>query len=305
MDILVINNDLMEHSVIQQVLEKSGHTITFTSSTDEAWNKIHTNNIRFVIADATTDAQATHLFVQKVRSDSAISKHVYILLLTQKGQNGELIASLGTGADDYLPKPIIPQELKARVIVGKRMLTMSNDLLEARSQLDGVPVYDGLTGLVNRQAFYQQAQGELERARRASAGVSIIVMDVDNFKAINEQYGHGIGDEVLQIVAQIIREKSRPYDCIGRWAGDQFAIALPGILSTDAEKIANRIIKGVKASNVTLQDGTGLDIRISAGVATAQTINAYANIDTFIQGAVQAMQTARDDEEEQVNIVFL
>ena len=191
------------------------------------------------------------------------------------------------------------------MLVGLRLLNLSRDLEEARNQLEGVPVYDPLTGLVNREAFYIQAKAEMERARRASAGVSFIVMDVDNFKAINEQFGRGIGDEVLQIATHIIREKSRPYDCIGRWAGDQFSIVLPGVLSSDAEKIANRILTGIRSSGITLEDGTALEIKLSAGIATTQTVNAYANVDAFIQSAVQAMNTAQEDKEVEINILFL
>ncbi|GAB4423492.1 MAG: hypothetical protein Kow002_13030 [Anaerolineales bacterium] len=305
MDILVINNDLVEHSMFQQVLERSGHTVFFSASVDDAWTFIQEKGLRFVIADATIDWHATQEFIQSIRANTELSKQVYILLLTNKGQNGELISGLGTGADDMLPKPIAPQDLKARVLVGQRLLSMSKDLDEARSQLDGIPVYDSLTGLINRQAFYKQAQAEIERARRASTGVSFIVIDIDNFSVINQQFGRTIGDEVLQIASQIIREKSRPYDCIGRWAGDQFSIVLPGVLSPDAEKIVLRILIGIQSSDITLQDGTALEIKLSAGIATTQTVNAYANVDTFIQSAIQAMQSARDDEEEQINIVFV
>jgi two-component system cell cycle response regulator len=305
MDILVISNDLVEHSVVQQVLERSGHAVYFSSSVDEAWEDMQEKAFRFVIVDATANIQSVQEFVQNIRSSSDIVEHVYLLLLTNKGQNGELIAGLGTGADDYLTKPIVPQDLKARVLVGLRLLNLSRDLEEARNQLEGVPVYDPLTGLVNREAFYIQAKAEMERARRASAGVSFIVMDVDNFKAINEQFGRGIGDEVLQIATHIIREKSRPYDCIGRWAGDQFSIVLPGVLSSDAEKIANRILTGIRSSGITLEDGTALEIKLSAGIATTQTVNAYANVDAFIQSAVQAMNTAQEDKEVEINILFL
>lgn len=305
MDILVVNNDLVEHPVFQQALERSGHFVFFSSSIEDAWKPILDKKIRFVIIDSTSDPRSAQEFVQNIRNTPELSEQVYILLLTKKGQKGELIAGLGTGADDYLSKPISPQDLKARVMVGLRLLAMSNELGEARNKIEGVPVYDDLTGLVNRQAFYKQAKGELERARRASAGVSFIVMDIDNFTAINEKFGRDIGDEALQLAAQIIREKSRPYDCIGRWAGDQFSIVLPGVVSSDAEKIVNRILTGIRSSDITTHDGTALEIEMSAGIATTQTVNAYANVDTFIQSAIQAMHTARGDDEEQINIVFV
>jgi diguanylate cyclase (GGDEF)-like protein len=209
------------------------------------------------------------------------------------------------GADDYLNKPVAPQELKARVSVGTRILSMGDTLMQARDQLDNLAMYDNLTGLMNRQAFYQVAQGELERARRVSQGVSVIALDVDNFKAINTEHGHGVGDNVLQIVARIIREKCRPYDCLGRWAGDQFTIVLPGIVSSDAEKITKRILSGVQASEVSLTSGPALEIKLSAGIASTQTINAYAEIDTFIQNAVLAMNNSKQSKDEEICVVFV
>jgi diguanylate cyclase (GGDEF)-like protein len=305
MEILVINDDLMERTVIQQVLQRSNHKITFVPSVREAWKLITEDGFRFVIVDASVEEESVLQFIQHVRSNLNLPGHTYILLLINKGQNGKLVSSLGIGADDYLNKPVAPQELKSRVSVGVRILSMGDTLLRAREQLENLAMYDNLTGLMNRQAFYKVAQGELERARRASDGVSVIAFDVDNFKAINAEHGHAVGDNVLQIVAQIIREKCRPYDCIGRWAGDQFTIVLPGIVSTDAEKIVKRILSGLQSSEISLANGPALEIRLSAGIASSQTINSYAEIDTFIQNAVQAMNNAKQNEKEKFSIVFV
>jgi len=305
MNILVISNDLMERSVIQQVLDHSEHKVTFVDHAKDAWNLVAGDGIRFVIADASAQEQPVHQLIQHVRSNPELFGHTYILLLINKGQNGSLVSSLGVGADDYLNKPVATQELKARVSVGVRILTMGDTLMQAREQLDSMALYDNLTGLMNRQAFYKVAQGELERARRTSEGISVIAMDVDNFKDINARHGHSVGDNVLQVIAQIIREKSRPYDCIGRWAGDQFTIALPGIVSTDAEKIAKRILTGVQASQITLKDGPPLEIKLSAGIASTQNLNAYTEIDNFIQSAVLAMSSSKQNEEEEVSMVFI
>jgi two-component system cell cycle response regulator len=305
MDILVMSNDLMERSVIQQVLEHSDHKVTLVETVKEAWKAITENRLRFFIADASEQEQGVHQLIQHVRSNPSLFGHTYILLLLNKGQNGALVASLGVGADDYLNKPVAPQELKARVSVGVRILSMGDTLMEAHNQLENLAMYDNLTGLMNRQALYKVAQGELERARRASEGLSVIALDVDNFKAINTEYGHAVGDSILQIVARTIREKCRPYDCLGRWAGDQFTIVLPGIVSSDAEKITKRILSGVQASEVSLADGRVLEIKLSAGIASTQTINAYAEIDTFIQNAVLAMSNSKQNADEEVSVVYV
>lgn len=305
MDILVINSDLMDRSVIQQVLQYSNHRVAFTENPGEAWKLIADGRFRFIIADASGQGQSIHHLIQQARSKPELVGLVYFLLLINKGQDGNLIASLGVGADDYLNKPIIPQELKSRVAIGVRILSMSETLTQALDQAEVLPMYDGLTGLLNQPAFYRVAQGELERARRTSGEICIIAMDIDNLRAINDKHGRAIGDEVLQIVAGIIREKSRPYDCIGHWDGDLFTMAFPGIVSADAEKIAKRILASVQSSNISLPEGTLLEVRLSAGIAASQNVNAYAEVDSFIQSAVQAISNSKQSQEDEISVVIL
>ncbi len=302
MDILVLTSDLMERSVIQQVLQHSGHQMTFANSVDDAWRHLKEGAFRFVILDTETQAENVPSLIQKIRSTTALGR-AYILLLTPKGRN--LVANLGAEADDYLLKPIAPHELKARVLIGARILSLGDDLLQARSRIDNVAMYDTLTGLLNRQAFYKFAQGELERARRIAQGLSVIALHIDNYQAISHTHGVGIANDMLQIVSQIIREKSRPYDCIGRWEDAQFVIILPGVISNDAEKIARRIINSVQTSQISMADGSTLEVKFSAGIAATQTINAYAEIDTFIQSAIQAMRTSKESDLGQINVAFI
>jgi diguanylate cyclase (GGDEF)-like protein len=305
MDILVVNAEMLAQSVIQQVFKNSKHKVTYQQSFQDAWQLVVENGFRMIIADASTSQPAVQHFIKQVHENREKLGKIYVLLLTNKGQNGNLIENLGTGADDYLSAPLIPHELKARVTVGERILSMGAELVRSREQMENLAMYDSLTGLMNRQAFYKVAEGELERARRIAQGMTVIAIDINNFKTINQQHGHAIGDEVLQIVAQIIREKCRPYDCIGRWENDKFMIALPAVIGTDAEKIVSRIVAGVQSANVSLMDGSTLDLRLSAGIATAMNINAYVEVDAFLHGAVQAMLNSKQKGEEQVVVTYL
>jgi len=304
MDILVINTDLVDRSVIQQVLERE-HRVSFIKNIAEAWRLIAEGRFRFIIADATQQAQNVYQLIQQVHSHSDKIGLVYFLLLAKKGQGESLSAALKAGADDYLNSPIVPQELKARVSVGARILSMGDTLTQARDQLESVALYDSLTGLMSQQAFHKVAQGELERARRGSNVISAIAMDINNFQAINNQHGQDIGNEVLQIIARVIREKSRPYDCIGRWEGGQFFLILPGVVSNDAEKIANRILNGIQANQISLPDNTKLEVELSVGIASAQNINVYAEIDFFIQNALQALESSKQDDKEKISVLFV
>jgi len=160
----------------------------------------------------------------------------------------------------------VPAELKSRMLIGERILILSDNLVRARDSLDQTAMFDALTGALNQKAFITLSRGELERARRAQAVLSLIALDIDNFTSLNERYGPNIGNDVLTLIAQGIREKSRPYDGFGRFENDTFLLILPGVIGQDAEKIAERILTGIRSTSISLLDGTTLSVSVTAGI---------------------------------------
>ena len=303
MKILVLNNDLMERTVIQQVLQRNGHEIISAENSDIAMQFLQQGEIRFVIADrATTDIDEKQ-FIKRVR-DARPPYYIYILLVALKVQDTDVTAPR-TGADDYLHKPIVPIELKSRVYIGERILGLGDTLQQAKGDVSNTAVFDSLTNTLNQKAFLSLSRGELERARRAQSSLSLIALDIDNFKAINDKYGQDIGNDVLTIVSQTIREKSRPYDGVSRYEDDMFLLILPGVVGQDAEKIAERILKSIYNINISLLDGTAVNVNLSAGIASAMHITTSTEIDTLIQRASEAVKQAKREGGNQVYTVFV
>jgi diguanylate cyclase (GGDEF)-like protein len=189
--------------------------------------------------------------------------------------------------------------------MAERIISLASNLATARIQLESQGAFDLLTGFMNRAAFLRQSSGEMERARRASAPLSLIALDIDNFQNINDMHGTEIGDDVLRIVAQAIREKSRPYDCIGRWTGDEFIILVSGVIGADAEKIAERIITGVRGTQIEVQNDTALNVKISAGIASVARISTSAEIEPLIEQSRQAMARAKEAGGNQVFLTYV
>jgi diguanylate cyclase (GGDEF)-like protein len=158
---------------------------------------------------------------------------------------------------------------------------------------------------LNLKAFLTLARGEIERARRGQSPLSLVALDIDNFKSINDKYGEAIGNDVLTLVAQAIREKSRPYDGVGRYKDDTFLIPLPGVIGQDAEKVAGRILKGILNTNISLLDGTPVNITISAGIASSQRVSVSTEVETMIEKATEAVTRAKQDGTGQVFTIFL
>jgi diguanylate cyclase (GGDEF)-like protein len=295
MKALILEQNAKERSLIQHVLEKSGHAAILGRDMDEAWQLIEKGEARFIIADGDAEDFKKSNLIGRARAAKILP--VYFLILTAAEEDN-------ADADDNLHKPLSASELKARIMIGQRFLLLGESLSHARDQLESLALYDSLTGLMNRNAFFRSAQGELERARRSSSPLTVIALDLDRFKSLNAEHGVEMGDEVLRIVAQIIREKCRPYDCIGRWTGDEFVIALPGVIGADAEKIAERIIKGINAANITYKNDA-VNVGLSAGIVSASHISASTEAEPLIEQARQAMMRAKESGGDQVYLTYI
>ncbi len=301
MKILVLENNPKELALIQQALNDTRDTLIPLVSSEEIWAYIQSGESSFLIANWDTSDLHKSQFIPRVRAMKPANPF-FILLTTIMSSDEELAPS---GADDFIQKPFRTQDLKNRIAMAERIISLSSSLASVRDQLENQAVYDNLTGFMNRPAFFRQSTGELERARRISQPLSLIALDIDNFKIINDSFGISIGDEVLRVVAQAIREKSRPYDCIGRWTGDEFVIMLAGVIGADAEKIAERIIAGVRGTRVEVQNEPPLMVKVSAGIASAARISAATEVEPLIQQARQAMAHAKEAGGNQVFLIYV
>ena len=163
-----------------------------------------------------------------IRGTDLRDRYIYTVLLTGKSDKNDLLRAMEAGADDYLVKPFDAPELRARLLVGKRILDLHNQLFNAQESLRFSATHDFLTNLWNRAEIVAFLTRELGRARRDSTPVSIILLDVDHFKSINDSRGHHTGDMVLKELASLLRSKLRTYDGVGRYGGEEFLLVLPG-----------------------------------------------------------------------------
>jgi diguanylate cyclase (GGDEF)-like protein len=196
----------------------------------------------------------------------------YVLLVTAKDDNADVVAGLDAGADDYLKKPFDRHELRARLTVGRRILALQDGLIRAREELRFQATHDVLTGIWNRRATLDLLQREIERAGRSQGATGLLMLDLDYFKQVNDTYGHLAGDAVLREVARRIMQVIRAYDFLGRYGGEEFLVVLPGCDRTHALQSAERI-RSVVAGAPVLADQLEIPVTISIGV-TAVTANA-------------------------------
>jgi diguanylate cyclase (GGDEF)-like protein/PAS domain S-box-containing protein len=178
---------------------------------------------------------------------------------------------------------------------------IERDLTEHKklqSRLENMATIDSLTGLANRQAFMQRAKNEFHRARRYARPITVVMIDIDHFKTINDRYGHAAGDEVLRQVADICQSSLRGSDFIGRVGGEEFVLLLPDTRQTNAYHVAERMRTQLYETPIELETGTKLNITASFGVAHMNEDDSDFN--AILERADKAMYHAKHDGRNQV-----
>jgi diguanylate cyclase (GGDEF)-like protein len=208
----------------------------------------------------------------------------YVIMLTAKTSNDDLIAGLEAGADDYIAKPFKSAELRARIKVGERILALQ-DALRTQALLDA------LTGLFNRGAILQALEREYARAVRFGTLLAVLMADVDKFKTLNDSLGHVAGDQALRTVAATMQSAVRASDLVGRYGGDEFFIVLPDCGEDAALGLAQRVQKQVNEALLKLLPPS-LVVTLSIGAAVSVMVREY-DVITLISEADKALYEAK------------
>lgn len=199
--------------------------------------------------------------LELIREAIAAGCHVPIIFLTaETGENID-IEAMNAGALDYLVKG----EINPRTL--ERSLRYALKLAETMEALRQLATHDELTGLLNRREFERVLKEEEERSRRFMRPLSVLFLDVDYFKKVNDTYGHAAGDEVLREVARRVLEQIRSVDRVARIGGEEFAVMLAEANGVAALDVARRIVAAMESIPVRLNDGTRIGVTLSAGAA--------------------------------------
>jgi two-component system cell cycle response regulator len=194
--------------------------------------------------------------------------YTYTILLTAKSQKQEMLQAMDAGADDFLAKPFDPHELKARLLVGKRIVDLQEKLVSANNALQFAACHDFLTGLWNRSEILAFLQRELARARRDHTPVGIVMVDVDHFKDVNDKFGHEAGDLVLKKIATLLSTSGREYDGIGRYGGEEFLLVIPACDLETTVRRADQIRSLIATTPIVIPQGA-ISVTVSMGVTVA------------------------------------
>jgi two-component system chemotaxis response regulator CheY len=266
MRILIVDDDPLSRRLLNVSLAWGKHEVLEAEDGQIAWDLWQHDPVRLIITDWMMPNIDGPELIRRIRA-AQTSGYTYIILLTARGTKTEIVTGLRSGADDYLTKPFHTEELLARVNIGERILNLEESLNSSNQKMQFLATHDGLTDLLNRRAIQEHAEAEINRAYREHTAVSLALLDVDHFKSINDRYGHLTGDQALLHVAQLLREKTRPYDWVGRWGGEEFLIVLPNATLVDAGVVAERIRVAIEQTPLALAGNGQLSLRASLGCA--------------------------------------
>ncbi|SHE54076.1 diguanylate cyclase (GGDEF) domain-containing protein [Marinitoga hydrogenitolerans DSM 16785] len=226
----------------------------------------------YTIFDNDAEINSANIIVSKKKIDN-----VYTILVTKKLDEKIL------EVDDFILAPVNPEELNYRVKIGL-------EKVKRIKELERLSLIDYLTGVYNRRAITDLLKKEIERSKRENKKFVVSMLDFDNFKNVNDKYGHDAGDEVLRDTINLIRKKVRFYDLIGRLGGEEFLIILSNITKENALKVSERIRKAIEDNTVCI-NGYKIKITVSQGLAL---FDGNKNIDQLIKEADLALYEAKE-----------
>lgn len=230
--------------------------------------------------------------LRRIRTLSS-GRYIYTVMLTGKSQKRDKNLAMEAGADDFLSKPVDPADLRARIMVGKRILELQQSLRFAAT-------HDFLTDLLNRSEILAALDREFARAGRDEKPTAIILGDIDHFKQVNDSLGHAAGDEVLKEIAKRLKVDLRPYDLVGRYGGEEFLLILPGCNLVNGARRANDIRCSVAKAPINTPFGD-VSITISMGVTATGSDHTH-NVSEFLREADISLYAAKKNGRNRVEI---
>ncbi|MCP4756701.1 MAG: diguanylate cyclase [Proteobacteria bacterium] len=275
--ILIIDDEFTFRKTIERHLVKEGYEVAEAEDGKSGLDMVARFSPDVILLDVMMPVLDGFEVCQTLRDDFK-HRDVFIIILSAKTESEDKVYGLDLGADDYIVKPVDPPELLARIRAGLRTL-------EAKR----AAFIDPLTRLYNRYYFNGFVSQEIARCHRSDTGLSMLLLDIDHFKNINDTYGHSVGDEVLIELAGVLKENSRKTDVCVRWGGEEFILLLMATNRDGAAVFAEKTRSLIEKHRFPEVDR----VTVSVGFATLRT-NDRDLFDRVDKALYQAKNTGRN-----------
>jgi two-component system cell cycle response regulator len=281
--------------VLYDVLTAAGWEIHATTGAGEAVDACRRLDPAVLLIGEHVPGGALEL-LQRVKRDGDLFR-ISVLMVAQDPDPDAVLAWMHARAEDVLAVPVTPADVLARTFAAHRTKALVVELTAQTNRLQELAFFDELTGLRNRRAILNEVELLLAGARRQDRELSILMLDIDTFKPINDRHGHRAGDEVLREVAKRLAGRLRSADVAGRLGGDELLVVLPDTDAAGAATVAESIRHAVSDAPVVTSAGR-LPVTISVGSACW---DGEEELQVLLERADQAMYVAKADGRDSVS----
>jgi two-component system cell cycle response regulator len=264
--ILVADDSMVVRAVVTDQLEAEGYEVIQAVDGESALAQCAISRPDAILLDIEMPGLDGYQVLAKLKVDPDLSD-IPVVFLTGRTSTDDMVGGLRAGAHDYLKKPFEPAELIARIGGAVRIKRLQDELRMRNGELDRLSRIDGLTGIYNRRHLDEQLQAAAKTATRDQQTLSILMLDIDHFKRVNDRDGHLAGDRVLQEFARRIQAAVRAGSIVGRWGGEEFLVIAPNTNADHAILLGERIRAAIADEPVDIDDGC-ISITVSIGCAS-------------------------------------
>ncbi|MFA7270009.1 MAG: diguanylate cyclase [Sterolibacterium sp.] len=310
MRVLVVDDETTMRTLLCALLKKDGHEVFEAADGRQGFEMAMELQPQIMLVDWLMP-KMDGIELTKLLRETKVGRSIYILILTSFEDDAKLIEAFDSGADDFMSKPLKPRVLAARLHAGQRIVMLQQEIERDREEicrfaaelsvtnrrLQEMALTDSLTGFPNRRYAMDRMQQEWVAGTRNKRPLAVMVVDVDEFKVINDTYGHDVGDKVLQQVASALKCGLRGQDVVCRIGGDEFLVISPDTSLEAAMACAERLRQAVKATNF-MAGKLKLQESISIGIAVREAN--MADFDALIKRADQGVYVSKQRGRNQV-----
>lgn len=290
--VLIVEDDRVTREFVAGLLRGAGFEVQALESGSAAVDLARNGKVDLVLLDVVMPGVSGIDVCRMIKSVTG-EAFVPVILVTAKSDTASRVEGLRIGADDYVCKPFDERELLARVEGMLRIKQMHDEVATAKARLQELAVRDDLTGLFNFRYLHTRLHEEFKRAERYREPLACAMIDVDGFKGFNDQYGHEVGDIVIKLVADRLKDALREIDVVARYGGDEFLIILPSTHFSGALTVADRTWRSVGEKPFDV-GGRELPVTCSIGVALYPSRDVGSK-DELLRAADAALYQAKGD----------
>ena len=266
--VMIVDDSLLIRAVVQAGLEAEGYQVIQANDGQSALDQCRLRRPDVILLDVVMPGLDGYQVLAALKADKNLS-HIPVVFLTGRTQMRDVVAGLRAGAHDYLKKPFEPEELLARVGSALHVKQLQDELRDRNEALDKISRTDALTGIYNRRHVDDELTRHHAEALRHHDPLSLLLLDIDHFKKVNDTHGHPAGDAVLREFARRLSAELRIGDTAGRWGGEEFLVILPRTALSGAIEVAERT-RATTAANPITADHEQISITVSGGCVSGR-----------------------------------